>query len=414
MRTPCVTAPGRLAVLALLAFTALGTALADENDPPGRAARLSYLEGPVSLEPAGMQEWAAAELNRPLTTGDRLWTDQGAVAELDIGAAVIRLGSTTGFSFLNLDDNAAQMQVTAGTLIVRVWDTSNGQSYEVDTPNLALSLQQPGMYRVEVDDAGDSTVVKVSDGQALAASGGQSIPITTQQMVTFSGTEQLSYAAATLGAPDDLDNWSNTRDRQAEESPSRQYVADDVAGSADLDDNGRWENTPEYGHVWAPVGVIAGWAPYRFGHWVWISPWGWTWVDDAPWGYAPFHYGRWVSWRGEWCWVPGPRHVRPVYAPALVAWTGGAVFAGRSGGNVGWFPLGPREVYAPGYRVSDTYLRNVNITNTTIVNNTYITNVYRNRAGDVHYVNRTEAAITAVPQNVFTSAQRVAGHAVRL
>src|ERR1700739_36811 len=96
----------RSAVLALLGLSllALGPSWADEADPPGRGARLSDLQGSVSLQPAGVQDWAAATLNRPLTTGDRLWADQDARAELDMGDAAIRLGSTTGFSFLNLDD----------------------------------------------------------------------------------------------------------------------------------------------------------------------------------------------------------------------------------------------------------------------------------------------------------------------
>jgi hypothetical protein len=416
METRVLSVPGRLAVLALLALFPLGAAWAEEGDPPGRVARLSDAEGSVSLQPAGVQEWAAATLNRPLTTGDKLWTDQNSRAELDIGAAVIRLGATTGFSFLNLDDNTAQMQVTAGTLIVRVRDLQANQTYEVDTPNLALSLQQPGEYRVEVNDAGDTTVVKVSEGQAQAAGGGQSVAIGAQQRVRFTGTDTLANESASLGAPDDLDSWSAGRERQVRDSPSRQYVAEDVAGTQDLDNNGRWESTPEYGYVWAPTVVVAGWAPYRFGHWVWIVPWGWTWVDDAPWGYAPFHYGRWVEVNSAWAWVPGPRRVRPVYAPALVAWVGGPA-GGVSvafGANVGWFPLAPREVYVPGYHVSPTYVRNVNITNTTIVNNTYITNVYQNNVTNIHYVNNTAGAVTAVPQNVFTSGQRVGGHTVHL
>jgi hypothetical protein len=412
MRTLRATAARGIAVLALLTLAVVGSARADETDPPGRVARLSYVEGAVSLEPAGMQEWTAAERNRPLTSGDRLWTDQESVAELDMGDAVLRLGGMTGFAFLNLDDRLAQIQLSAGILLVRVWDTANGETYEIDTPNLALQLQQPGMYRVEVDEPGNTTLVKVSEGLALALGSGESIPIGAQQVMVFTGSTTLSYSAATLGPPDDLDNWSATRDRQAEESPSRQYVADNTPGTYELDDNGRWQSTPEYGYVWAPAVVAAAWVPYRFGHWVWIAPWGWTWVDDAPWGYATFHYGRWVYWRGAWCWAPGPRPLRPVYAPALVAWSRGPGFAGPGapGANVGWFPLGPHEVYVPAYRVSDAYLRNVNITNTTVVSNTYITDVYQNRVTNIRYVNSTAAAVTAVPQSVFTSAQRVVGH----
>jgi hypothetical protein len=408
-----VGALGPFTLAVLFGLCAASVAAADDADPPGRAARLSYLEGPVSFEPAGLDEWTSAELNRPLTTGDRLWTDEGGVAELDAGPVVIRMGGTTGFSFINLDDHTVQMQLTAGTLIVHVSDMGDQESYEVDTPNLALSLQQPGEYRLEVNDSGDATVVKVTDGLAVAMSGAQSVPVQTQQVMMFTGSAQagaqLAMSAGALGPPDDLDSWSATRDQQAEESPSRQYVADDVPGSQDLDDNGRWQDTPDYGYVWTPVVVPVGWVPYRFGQWLWVPPWGWTWVDQAPWGYAPFHYGRWTLLNGAWCWVPGPRGARPVYSPALVGWTG------QSGGaNVGWFPLGPRELYMPPYPVSDAYLRNVNTTNTTIANSAGITYAAQSRVTNQRYVNHTTAGVTQVPQSVFTSAQQVAGHNPRL
>jgi len=424
MRIPRATAsarPGALAALAaavgLLALAAPGSVRADEGDPPGRVARLSYLEGAVSLQPAGLEEWTAAERNRPLTGGDRLWTDQQSVAELDMGDAVLRLGGMTGFAFLNLDDRLAQIQLSAGVLILRVWDTSSGQSYEIDTPQLAVELRQPGVYRIEVDEPGNTTLVKVSDGEAIALGSEGAMPIDAQRVMVFTGSAtgtSLSYSAASLGPPDDLDTWSATRDRQEQESPSRQYVADDTPGTYELDDNGRWQSTPEYGYVWTPAVVVAAWVPYRFGHWVWISPWGWTWVDDAPWGYATFHYGRWVYLRGSWCWVPGPRPLRPVYAPALVAWTHGPGFGGpgTGGPNVGWFPLGPHEVYAPAGRVSEAYVRNVNTANTTITSASYISDVYQNRVTNIRYVNGSAAAISAVPQNVFISAQRVTGHAL--
>jgi hypothetical protein len=404
---------GPFTLAVLLGLCASGIAAADETDPPGVAARVSYLEGPVSFEPAGIDEWTAAELNRPLTTGDRLWTDEGAVAELDAGPVVIRLGGSTGFSFINLDDHTVQMQLVQGTLIVHVREMGEQQSYEVDTPNLALALTQPGVYRVEVNDAGNATVVKVTDGVAVAMSGAQSFPIQTQQMMMFTGTAQpgtqLAMSGGPLGPPDDLDSWSATRDEQAEESPSLQYVADDVPGTSDLDDNGRWQDTPDYGYVWTPVVAPVGWVPYRFGQWVWVPPWGWTWVDEAPWGYAPFHYGRWVYLSGAWCWVPGPRGVPPLYSPALVGWTGQP-----GGANVGWFPLGPRELYLPPYRVSDAYLRSVNTTNTTIANSSGITYAAQSRITNLRYVNHTTAGVTEVPESVFTSGQRVAGHTARL
>jgi hypothetical protein len=178
---------------------------------------------------------------------------------------------------------------------------------------------------------------------------------------------------------------------------------------------------------------VVGWAPYRYGHWAYIAPWGWTWVDDAPWGFAPFHYGRWVVAGGAWGWVPCPppvvavAYVRPVYAPALVAWVGGPHFAvgvGVGGGfaagvNVGWFPLGPREVYVPSYPVSRTYVNNVNISNTTVnqtvVNNYYNTTVVNKNVtvNNVKYVNQgVPGAVTATSGQNFSSAQPVARNMV--
>ena len=396
----------------------LGEEPDEASNPPGRAAQLSYAEGNVSLEPAGTSNWTNAVLNRPLTLGDKLWTDQSSRAELDIGDAVIRLGSMTGFSFLNLDEQTAQMQVSAGTVIVHVRALASGEQDEIDTPNLALTLEQPGTYRVEVSDTGDTTIVKVDDGAALVTGGGQSYPIAAQQSVTFTGTSTLAADYATLGAPDPLDDWSMQREQQVQRQAAvaQEYVPPDTVGADDLGSYGTWQETPDWGYAWFPT-VAVGWAPYSLGSWAWISPWGWTWVDQEPWGFAPFHYGRWGYWHQRWCWVPPPRRKRVIYAPALVGWVGGpgAGVALSRGAHVGWFPLGPRDVYVPGRHVSAAYVRNINMANTRLVNTADIGRVYEGRAGNVRYANsEVHGAITAVPRNVFTSAQPVGPHRVIL
>jgi hypothetical protein len=405
-----------------LSVLGVSVALADdESDPPGRVARLSYADGSVSLQPAGVEDWADATVNRPLTTGDKLWADQGSRAELDIGSAAIRIGSNTGLSFLNLDDQVTQLNVTAGTAIVHVRDIGENQSFEIDTPNVAVLVQSPGDYRVEVNDAGNGTVVKVPNGEAQVSATGQTVPMHTQQAFAFSGTDQVNVDQASVGAPDALDSWSIEREHRSQQAREQnsQYLPPDVAGGDDLAQYGTWESTPDDGPVWTPSVVAAGWTPYQDGRWVWVSPWGWTWVDSAPWGFVPFHYGRW-SYRGtRWCWVPGPRQVRPVYAPALVGWIGrpGVSVSVTVGGGpgVGWFPLGPREVYVPGYRVSPGYVRNVNVTNTTIVNTTYITNVYENRVTNITYANRSRpGAVVSVSQDVFVSGRPIAGRITRI
>src|SRR5271165_6665394 len=345
------------AVLALLLITLVlphNASAQDQDDPPGRVARLGYMEGSVSFQPAGEGDWVGAVPNRPLTTGDQLWSDEGSRAEVQLGSAVIRLGPMTGFSFLDLDDNTVQLQLTSGAINVTVRRLHEDDDFEIDTPNQAFTILQPGHYRVEVGADGNYTIISVREGDGESTGGGQSYELRGGQRATLSGTDQLYADVEELYGADDFDRWSESRDHRYDYSRSAHYLSADVVGYEDLDDNGDWRDDPAYGHVWFPNRVEAGWAPYHVGHWAWISPWGWTWVDDNSWGYAPFHYGRWINVEGRWGWVAGPPAERAVYAPALVVFIGGG--PGGWGGNVGWFALGPREVFVPSYHVSDAYV----------------------------------------------------------
>ncbi|MGA8215157.1 MAG: DUF6600 domain-containing protein [Candidatus Sulfotelmatobacter sp.] len=385
----------------------------DQDDPPGRVARLGYLQGSVSFQPAGETDWVGAVPNRPMSTGDQLWTDQDSRAEVQLGSAAIRLAANTGFSFLNLDDSTVQIQLTSGAINVTVRRLSDNDDFEVDTPNQAFTIFQPGHYRVEVSGDGGYTVISVREGEGEATGNGQSYTLRGGQRGSFSGTDTLYADVESIYGPDEFDTWSEVRDHRYDYSRSAQYLSRDVVGYDDLDDQGDWRDDSNYGHVWFPNQVAVGWAPYHTGHWAWISPWGWTWVDDSSWGYAPFHYGRWVSVGGRWGWVAGPVAVQAVYAPALVVFVGGG--PGAVGGNVGWFPLGPREVYVPTYHVSQAYVTRVNISSTT-VNVTQVTNVYNTTIvnnsttiTNITYANRNvQGAVMVVPQQAFVSAQPVA------
>jgi hypothetical protein len=422
-----------MSVFALAAAKPAAAQDDDKDDPPSRVARLSYTNGQVSFSPGGTDDWVSAVVNRPMTTGDKLWTDQGSRAELHVGSAVIRLSGQTGFSFLNLDDRMMQLRVTEGTINLHVLRLDDQESIEVDTPNLAFSLLRPGRYRINVNEAGDTTVINVPEGTGEVTGGGSAYTIHPGEQGIFTGTDSLNADVENLQGDDDFDRWCSQRDYREEHAVAKRYVSDDVIGYEDLDDNGGWRQVPEYGTVWFPHVTIVGWAPYRYGHWAWISPWGWTWVDDASWGFAPFHYGRWVNVRGAWGWVPCPprvvavAYVRPVYAPALVAWVGGPHFAAGvavGGGfgvgvNVGWFPLGPREVFVPSYHTSRTYINNVNVSNTTVnqtvVNNYYNTTVINKNVTNVTYVNqRVAGGVTATSGQNFSSAQPVGRNMVRV
>ncbi len=407
----------------LLGFSGLVAA-----EPPSRAARLGYLSGTVSFSPAGQPDWVRAAVNRPLTTGDRLWTGSDARAELQIGGAALRMGPSTSMDVLNLDDRITQVQLSQGSLKIRVRSLGPRQTFEVATPNLAFTLRRPGEYRIEVDAEEDATLVMVSSGDAEVYGEGASYTVDSRRAFRFYGTDLSDYETLPAQRDDEFDRWSRERDRRGDNSISARYVSSEVVGYEDLDDNGSWRVDATYGSVWTPTRVSPGWTPYRDGHWSWVDPWGWTWVDDAPWGYAVSHYGRWAHIDGSWAWVPGPPRERAVYAPALVAFIGGKNFqisvsaGGTSTANVGWFPLAPREVYQPSYAVGPAYFDSINrsnaviapttltkVYNTTIVNNTTnVTNVT-----NVVYVNQQVAgAVVAVPTQTFVQAQPVAKAAV--
>ncbi len=408
-------------VLATFLFAALAFAVSGwaHADPPARVARLAYASGEVSFSPGGESDWVRATLNRPLITGDRLWADDGARAELQLGGSAIRLDQRTSVALLNVDDRIAQLQLTQGTLNIRVWRLARDQTFEIDTPNLAYSIRSPGSYRIAVDPQRDSTEAMVRAGAADVYGEGAAFAIDAGQGYEFFGTGLRDYDGFPVAGLDEFDRWASERDRRWEDSVSARYVSRDLIGYQDLDEYGTWREVAGYGAVWVPARVEPGWAPYRDGHWAWVEPWGWTWIDDAPWGFAPSHYGRWAHLAGSWCWVPGPVAVRPVYAPALVAFVGGNDFRvsiniGRVGA-VGWFPLGPREVYRPSYPVSRDYFTRVNTSNT-VMNTVNITNVYNNtNVTNVTYVNRqVPGAVVVVPTTAFVQSRPVASEAVRM
>lgn len=406
-----------LAFLAGAAMFAFGAAAG--ADPPARVARLGYMTGAVSFSPAGEDDWLEASTSRPLTTGDRLWSDAGARAEVQIGPALVRMNADTAVSILNLDDRIAQLQLTQGALNVRVRRLEPNEVFEVDTPNLAFVLRQPGEYRIEVDPDEDATTIVLRKGQGEVYGDDAAYAIDSRQPYRFTGTGLREYAYVDAPRPDGFDRWSSERDRRYDNSVSARYVSRDVVGYQDLDANGTWRVDATYGNVWIPHRVAADWAPYRDGHWAWIDPWGWTWVDDAPWGFAVSHYGRWAHFGETWGWIPGPVRSRAYYAPALVVFVGGANFQLTiSSGNVGgvaWFPLAPREVYRPAYPVSRGYYENINRSNT-VINNTVINNTYNNvNVTNVVYANRrVPGAVIAVPAHAFVQSQPVSKAAVRV
>jgi hypothetical protein len=392
------------AIIALVAWPALA-------DPPSRAIRISLISGSASFSPAGSEEWLQARVNRPIWIGDRLWSGDGRV-ELQLGGASLRLAPGTSLQVLNFDDRIAQFEVTQGTVALHVRVIDRNDAIEIDTPTFAFVAREEGDYRIDVER--DFTAVGVRRGVADVYGQETAYRVDRREQFAFYSADLRDYDAGPLPRADAFDRWVRERAQREDRSASARYVSPELVGYVDLDQHGEWRTHSSYGAVWVPR-VAANWAPYRYGHWSWIDPWGWTWIDDAPWGFAPSHYGRWTRIDTTWAWVPGPRTLAPVYAPALVAWVGGdnfqlSVSAGRTRG-VGWFPLAPGEIWRPAYDVSRDYFTRVNVNNT-VVNNTTVVNVYNTR-NDVRISNvdyrfrAAPAAVTAVPVETFVQSRPV-------
>ncbi|MGH6626657.1 MAG: DUF6600 domain-containing protein [Burkholderiaceae bacterium] len=401
-----------LVVLALIAAASLSLgALAQTTatgDPSGRVARLSHLEGAVSFSPADGGEWTPAVLNRPLTRGDRLWVTAGARAELHAGSTALRLNGPSSLDLAMLDDQRAQFTLRQGTLSLRVRSLLQDERFEINTPNLALVLTQPGEYRLDVDPQRNLTRISVQSGAGTVhGQGGESLGFGGRQQLAFTGTDLTQLA--TQEPQDGFDRWVAERNRREDQSVSAQYVSRDTLGYQQLDDHGDWRTDPGYGPIWVPRITVADWAPYRWGHWTWIAPWGWTWIDDAPWGFAPFHYGRWAHIGARWCWVPGPIVARPVFVPALVVFVGahhthGHFKLGAGHPGVAWFPLAPGEHWRPAFRASPGFIAHANKAVTH----------HAAHAGHGFRHQHMASAVTAVPADAFVHGQPLRDHARRV
>ena len=335
-------------VAALLALPA--SALA-EDDLPGRVGRVADVAGELFLAPQDKpEEWVAIGLNYPVTTGDNLWVGTEGRAEVDFGAGQFRLAGDTNLHVSRLDDRQFALFVAQGRVNVRVRVLEPGETARIDTPNAQVVLTRPGLYRVDVSEDRGHTLLAVREGEANVLTFGAVQQVLPGQSAAVDGADPQFATVRNGAVSDGFDAWVASRERRYEGSATANYVSPQMVGAADLDRYGTWNQVPEYGAVWYPSDVGADWAPYRNGYWTEVGGWGPTWVDAAPWGYAPFHYGRWAYIGNRWGWCPGAYVRRPMWAPALVGWAGGpgwGLSASVGAPVYGWVPLGWGEPYRP-------------------------------------------------------------------
>ncbi len=364
--------------IALTGATAVYAQQPPASDDANRGvARVSIVTGEVYIQRGDANERSAAVVNAPLMAGDVIGTGANGRAEVQFDSAnMVRLAANAEVRLSELTRSRYQLQIGRGTVLFSVIRESQAQ-VEISTPQVSVRPTQVGAYRITVHEDGQAEItprlgeaeIYTPRGVETVKEGGTMLVRGTPSDPEFQNTEAVKQ--------DEFDNWNAQRDDQLKRSTSYQHVSPDIYGSGDLDNNGRWVQTPDYGSVWTPTNVGPGWAPYQNGQWVWEDWYGWTWVSYDPWGWAPYHYGRWFFRGGiGWAWYPGPVFTRCYWSPALVGFFG---FGGGIG--FGWVPLAPFEIIHPWWGAGfygGFYNRSLLAGRANVVGNVNIYNTYRN------------------------------------
>jgi hypothetical protein len=384
---------------------------ATNASPPGRVGRVSLVSGKVGFRSLGETLWSNAAVNDPVSTGTSLRTDPQARAEMRIGADTIDLAGGAEVAVTRLDNRTAELGVARGRIGLDVPQLGAGETIEIDTPRGVVRLLQAGRYDLDTGTSETPPRIVAYTGAARFVGGNQDLSIKAGDALVLGGNGWAGFATEPATA-DDFARWCGSRAVDEKTLAAPHFVSPAMTGSAALDAAGTWQAGTKYGAVWVPKDVPTGWAPFHNGHWRWVAPWGWTWIDDQPWGFASSHYGRWAFDKGHWAWAPGAFSAIPVYAPAVVAFLGtpgvGLSYPDSSGPAIAWFPLAPGEVYWPSYTGDLAAIRALNRGQIPDLG------VIRVRGdgeppaaiADGHFANRQFAGV--VPRPVFVASEPVA------
>ncbi len=395
----------------------------DSNTPPARVGQLSLISANVRMRVDATSAWEQAALNTPITAGSSIATQLPGRTEVRVGSTALSLGQESQVVWTEVNDNSVQMEMRNGLFALRVRALAPGERVVLKTADAKVQVLKAGSYRFRHVAQQARLRIWVLEGQARVVLGQQELTLDPGQQVQIDRGLATQLQSSASDDHNSFHEFVTGRDRRSDSSLSLLHVSAEVTGVQDLDGHGNWHDEAGYGAVWFPNRLPADWAPYRFGRWRWLAPWGWTWIDDKPWGFAPFHYGRWLFTGGRWGWVPGLLAAanapsRPVYAPALVGFFGdqaGAVWTSSVAPTpvVGWYPLAPGEIYWPAYSTQTAYVRALNAASVSEIGQIQAP-PSATSLGPAHRFARAAFAASAMPHTAFMGRQEVTNNLVPL
>jgi hypothetical protein len=296
------------------------------NTQPGRAVRLSSVDGPVQVVQGGQVLADQAVANTPLFEGTELNTGDNGRAEVqfeDGSVARIPPQSSLALSVLRPDGDT-EIQLSGGMGYFELQGASQGPPLRVRFGSAVVTASGFTVIRVKLDDGPPS--VAVFSGNARLEDSAGTVDLHGGESIALNSPNPADSSIAESIEPDSWDAWNSDRDQAltASETPPSDANLPQSNNPAwgDLNANGTWYNVPGTGSIWSPYEASnSGWDPYGTGYWMWTPGYGYVWVSGEPWGYMPYQCGAWSYYDAfGWGWAPG----------ACQAWWGG----GYGGG--GW------------------------------------------------------------------------------
>jgi hypothetical protein len=317
------TASIALWALFLLLTSALSLPARADDAPVHRAARLSFVQGDVTIDHLDNTAGDPAQINMPLAEGARLSTGEDGQAEVEFeDGSVVRVtpNSSLGLTTLSIDPAElfhTQLTVLHGLVYAKL-HASSKYFYVIDAGGELVSPVANTTVRINLDQPPATISVLYGTVQVEHAStpeaDGYKKDVRAGESLTGDPSDSSRYSVSQNVEEDSWDEWNRGRDQAAADAalnrtPARDaFKGDQSYGWSDLDDNGSWYDVPGQGQVWQPTIAqdAEDFDPYGYGSWVAYPGVGYVWASGYIWGWTPFHCGHWSYWNGfGWGWSPG-------------------------------------------------------------------------------------------------------------